>query len=246
MTRLEWGVGKSPFVQGVDHGVLYLDEGAVPWNGLVSVTEVETGSVDVSNYFDGVRLAVVEDIGDFRGTIEAYTYPDVFAEYNGYSEREIYKRFGLSYRTEKGDGGHLLHLVYNALIMPTELAWKTVAAQVDPSLFTWNAKAEPERVLGARPTAHMILDTEDMHDVTSAIQDVLYGTDTTEPRLMTPDELVELYESATTLRITYHADGSYTASGPSDVLEIFDDGSFLIKAPTAQPTSAGSFQVSSY
>jgi hypothetical protein len=243
--RLEWGQGPRPYEQGLDQGVLYLADGAVPWNGLIRIQEEDTADVEESQYFDGVKFYSTESLGDYKGQINAYTYPDEFAEYDGHSERDIYKRFGLSYRTQRTNG-YRLHLVYNALVTPQGLGWGTIAEAPTLSTFNWDIQANPEPVTGGMPTAHMILDSDDLNFVTPIIEDILYGTDTIDPRLPTPDELVDIFEAATTLRITYHKDGSYTASGPPEVLEIFDDGTFKIKAPTAFVAKDGRFQVSSF
>jgi hypothetical protein len=245
MTRLIWGERAPFFDRGVDRGVLYLNDTAVPWNGLVSVEEKQTGATNADHYFDGSRLHISQEIGDFEARVSAYTYPDVFAEYNGYSERDIYRSFGLSYRTDYGDG-YRLHLVYNATVHDDQRAWSTQSANVQISTFDWDIYGTPVPVPGSSPTSRIIMETPRDPDILRQLEEVLYGTETTDPRLPPPEELLDIYEAATLLRITYNGDGSYTASGPDDMVRDLGDGRFEIDAPTAFLMRNGAFIVNSY
>lgn len=244
--RLEWGQGLRMFDRGVDRGVLYLDGTAVPWNGLVSVDESAVGELDVEHYFEGNRVHISHEMGEFEGRISAYTYPDVFAEYNGFGEHEQYRRFGFSYRTQREDEATKLHLVYNVLVRDSNRAWSTLSNEVDPSLFNWDIYAASEMVPGASPTGHLSMEAPRDESILAGIEDVLYGTETTEPRLPLPAEIVELYEAATLLRITQNGDGTFTAEGPDDMVQVFADGSFRITAPTAFLVNQDIFTVDSY
>lgn len=245
MARLKWGEGPRLYDLGLDQGVLYLDDVAVPWNGLVSVDEKDNGQVNTDFYFEGNRLHISQYTGDFGATISAYTYPDVFAEYNGYGAHNQYKRFGLSYRTQHGDG-HTLHLVYNTLVDDQARSWKSISNTVDPSLFSWDIYASAVEIPGASPASHLAMEVPRNASVFDALEDILYGSDTTDPRLPDPAELVELYEAATLLRITYNGDGTYTATGPDDMVHLLDDGRFEINAPSVFLPDQDIFVVNSY
>jgi hypothetical protein len=251
MTRLKWGEGPRLFDRGVDQGVLYLDDGAVPWNGLVSVDEAESGEVDTDYYFEGNRIRVSVAKGVFEGTISAYTYPDVFAEYNGYSHVDEYRRFGLSYRTQREDESTKLHIVYNVLVRDDVRSWTTLGDRPDPSLFSWDISAAEKEVPGASPASHLIMEWP-QDALLEGLSDILYGTETTEPRLPEPEEIVEIYESASLLRVVYNGDGTYTVTGPDNMVGLVDDvdpqwdGTFYINAPTAFLRGNGIFTVTSY
>lgn len=245
MTRVVWGEGPRLYDQGLDRGVLYLADDAVPWNGLVSVDEQATGSVDVEHYFEGNRLHISQETGDFEARISAFTYPEVFSEYNGYSDRNIYQRFGFSYRTESGDG-HKLHIVYNVLVKDSDRSWGTISSRIDPSLFAWDISASAVPIPGASPAARITMEVPRDSAVFEAVEDILYGTDVTDPRLPDPAELVELYESATLLRIVYNGDGSYTATGPDDMVTLLSDGRFTLTAPSVFFVDQDIFTVNSY
>jgi hypothetical protein len=245
MTRLKWGEGPPMYDLGVDHGVLYLDNTAVPWNGLVSVDEKESGLVDVEHYFDGNRIHISQELGDFEASISAYTYPDAFNEYNGYGPKETYKRFGFSYRTQHGES-YKIHLVYNVLVRHDSWSWVTESNVVTPSTFNWDIYGAPVLTPGASPAAHLTIEAPRDPSVIESIEDILYGTADTEPRLPDPEELIELYEAATILRITYNGDGTYTATGPDDMVVLLPDGRFQINAPSAFLIDEDKFVVHSY
>lgn len=245
MTRLKWGEGPPMYDQGVDHGVLYLGDTAVPWTGIVSIEERDTGTIDVEHYFDGQRLNVSQEIGDFEASISAYTHPEAFSEFNGYSEREIYRRFALSYRT-RNESGYKLHLIYNILVQDGDRSWSTQSNKVDPSLFRWDISASAVRIPGASPAAHLAVTSKEESTVFNYLEDILYGSFTTDARMPDPEELVELYEDTTLLRITYNGDGTYTATGPDTMVRDLGDGRFEINAPTAQLLNQDVFRVQSY
>ena len=244
--RLEWGTLPPMYDQGLDRGVLYLQEGAVPWNGLVSIDEASVGEVNADHYFDGDRVHISHETGDFEATISAYTYPDVFAEYNGYSERESRRPFGLSYRTQRGMNDYRIHIVYNALIYETSKVRSSITDRTDPALFKWDIRAADVEIPGASPAAHLMLEAPNDKGVLGLLEDILYGTETVEPRLPDPAELIDLYEASTLLTIKHHGDGSYSASGPDDMVTILDDGRFSITAPTVFLLENDIFQVSSF
>lgn len=246
MTRLDWAGAPRTWRGGVSHGVLYSDGPAVPWNGLVAVHENPSGSQSLDAYFDGQRLIIAQEIGDFEGTLEAFTYPDEFREHSGELTRPSGKRFGLSWREGSSDGDKL-HILYNALVREPNRSWKTVAGRPDPSAFLWNLQASAINVPGARPASHLIVDTADaLPELVAVVEGWLYGTADTEPRLPTPEELVDIFEAATLLRISYNPDGTWTAEGPDSVLRVNGDGSFDISAPTAQFLDLGIFTVDSF
>lgn len=245
MTRLEWGERSPLYDQGVDRGVLYLDGVAVPWNGIVSVNEKETGGINTDHYFDGNRVHISQEKEDFEAQLTAFTYPDEFAEYNGYSEREQYKRFEFSYRTQHGAGGHKIHLVYNATVRINSRSWTTLSDAANPSLFTWDISGAAVPVPGAQPAARLSMEAPEDPTVLRRLEDLLYGTATTAPRLPYPAELIELYEASTLLTITYNKNGTYTAEGPDSIVRELEDGSFVIDSPSAFLLDQGKFTVSS-
>lgn len=115
--KLVWDkVGERFYETGCDHGVLYpIQTGGkynkgVAWNGLSAVTESPSGAEPSPIYADNIKYLNMMSAEDFGGTIEAYTYPDEFAECDGsveiapgvFAGQQSRKQFGLSYRTILG------------------------------------------------------------------------------------------------------------------------------------------------
>lgn len=246
MTRLEWGTQPPMYDIGLDRGVLYFENDAVAWNGLVSISEKDTSEVTIDHYFDGQRVHISTIEGNFEADLSAYTYPDVFAEYNGYGERQDYRRFGFSFRTQRGPDDYQYHLVYGVRVRDGSRSWRTVSEKVDPSLFTWAIYGQPVDIPGASKASRLTLEAPRNKDLVAKLEDILYGTDTTNARLPSPEELVDLYETYTRLTITYHGDGSYTASGPDDMVEELPDGRIRLTSPSAQFLDEDIFVVNSY
>jgi hypothetical protein len=218
MVRLMWDqVGERVFETGVDHGVLYVptagvyDTGFV-WNGLVSVSESPSGAEATPQYADNIKYLNLVSAEEFGATIEAYTYPDEFAQFDGSAEPEPgiqigqqnRGHFGLSYRTQVGndlegtDHGYKIHLVYGALAAPTEKAYGTINETPEAITFSWELTTTPVAVEGLKPTATLVVDSTKV-DATNlaALEDILYGNETDEPRLPLPDEVIALFAPAT-------------------------------------------------
>lgn len=239
MSRLFWE--PTAFADGVDRGVLYLDGQAVVWNGLVSVEETAVASVDSSLYFDGVRRYLGEESSDFSARVSAYTYPSEFFDFSGYSESLGEKRFGFSYRS-----GKLLHLVYNATVTVDTREYETLTQSPSAPLMSWNLFTTPVLIPGARPTSHFVIDTSESPQAASELELMLYGTEESAPYLPDPLVVLELFDQASILQITYNGDGSWTATGPDSMVNTLPDGSFEITSPTAIPLDEDTFTVHSY
>lgn len=243
MPRIDWDDLPPTYDYGLDRGVLYSDV-AVPWNGLTQILEADSTEIDTEYYFDGVRVATRQILGDFSAKLTAFTYPEVFSEYNGYSEDRSRNRFGLSYRTLT-ENGYETHILYDVTVSDGSRSWSTLSQSVDPSLFTWDIQANAVEMPYARPSAKLSLRFSDEEDA-SWIKDILYGTEDSDPRLPTPFEIVEMYELRTSLRITYNGDGTYTATGSDDVVTPLSGGRFELNAPTVFLSQSGIFVASSH
>ena len=88
---LSWdNVGDRFFETGVDKAVLYIptagvyDDG-VAWNGLVSVSESPSGAEATAQYADNIKYLDLRSAEEFGATIEAFTYPVEFEQFDGIS-----------------------------------------------------------------------------------------------------------------------------------------------------------------
>lgn len=217
MSKLEFkSAGKRYYGIGVDHGVFYpsTDDGygkGVEWPGLTNVTESPSGAEATPLYADNIKYLNVLSAEEFGATIEAYYSPEEFDECDGLAEiadgvsigQQTRKLFGFSWRSKIGSDkkgtkhGYKIHLIYGCLAAPTERSNETISDSAEPGTLSWEVSTTPVEVTGFEPTSHVIIDsTKTSEEVMKKIEDKLYGTDSDEPALPTPDEIVELLKTA--------------------------------------------------
>lgn len=204
-------VGTRQYETGVDHGVLFPygtnSYGAgVAWSGLTGVTESPSGADANTLYADNIEYLNLTAAEKFGATIEAYSYPDEFAECDGSAElapgvtigQQTRKMFGFSYRTKIGndvneDAGYKIHLVYGAKAAPSERAYATVNDSPEAITFSWEISTTPVAVAGFKPTAHVEIDsTKTDAAKLTAFEEILYGSTKAAARLPLPDEVKTL------------------------------------------------------
>lgn len=177
---------------GTDRGVLYVPDGpAVPWNGLVSVTE-STSRTITPFYLDGVKFLDQQKVGEWSGKISAFTYPDELDALTGvvvhtsgallHDQRA--RPFHLAYRTRVGnpsegiDFSYKLHVIYNILAKSSDSTIGTIDDAPEATAFEWDLSAVPIRIAGHRATAHISLDSRRIaSSKLAAAEAVLYGTE---------------------------------------------------------------------
>lgn len=214
---IKWDeVGKKFYETGVDRGVLYPQsaDGSYPvgvaWNGLISVTQSPSGAESNPQYADNIKYLNLLSVEEFGGTIEAFTYPDEFAECDGSAEIEVgvmagqqpRKPFGLCYRTILGNDtlgeayGYKLHFVYGALASPSERQNQTINESPEATTFSWEFTTTPVPVTGFKPTSYVVIDSTKVSPADlAALEAILYGvtgTPDTPGRMPLPDELATL------------------------------------------------------
>lgn len=214
MSKLVWDkTGERLYETGVRQGVLYLQAAGgtypkgVAWNGLTNITETPSGAEATALYADDIKYLNLISAEELGGTIEAYTYPDEFAECDGsasltagvYIGQQDRKSFGLCYRTTLGNDvesnahGYKLHLIYGALASPSEKAYSTINDSPEAITFSWEFNTTPVNVTGHKPTASITIDSTKV-DTTkmAALEKILYGDAEVEPRLPLPDEVAQI------------------------------------------------------
>lgn len=211
---LNWDeTGKKVYETGVDRGVVYpLSSGTYgageAWNGLISVTESPSGAEVTPLYANNRKYAELMSAEEFGGSIEAYTYPDAFAECDGSKEliegvvlkQQTRKPFGMTYRTFVGndtdgtDYGYKIHLVYGALVSPSERAHTTINDSPEAETMSWEFTTSPVEVgEGFKPVAHIEIDSNKIDaEKLTALENFLYGSGETQPSLPLPEKLQEL------------------------------------------------------
>lgn len=211
MPKLTWdNTGERIFETGIKQGVLYPIQSdgkyskGVAWNGLTAVTESPSGAEATALYADDIKYLNLLSNEEFGATIEAYTYPDEFAECDGSAElatgvmigQQKRKIFGLCYRTtigndvEGNDYGYKLHLVYGCLAAPSEKGYSTINDNPDAITFSWEVSTTPVNVAGFKPTSQITIDSTKADPTKlAALEAILYGSAETEAKLPLPDEV---------------------------------------------------------
>jgi hypothetical protein len=230
--RLTWDQVSERFYEtGVDHGVLYLpDNGGAydsgfAWNGLVTVTESPSGAEANPQYADNIKYLNLISTEMFGGTIEAFTYPDEFAQCDGTAVpspgvavgQQSRRTFGLAYRTQVGndvdgvDYGYKLHLIYGAMAAPSEKAYASINDSPEAITFSWALTTTPVDVPGNnpvtgkpyKPTATLTIDSTKVDAAgLAALNDALFGTEGADPRLPLPAEVLAMFGGAITVVAT--------------------------------------------
>ena len=225
--KLVWDkTGEHFYETGVKNGVLYpmSESGTYPkgvaWNGLTAITESPSGAEATALYADDIKYLNLMSNEEFGATVEAYTYPDEFAECDGsasltegvYIGQQARKTFGLCYRTTLGndakgnDYGYKLHIIYGAMASPSEKAYSTINDSPDAITFSWELSTTPVAVANFKPTASLTIDSTKVDPQKLAtLEEILYGKDGTgedhstgavDPRLPLPDEIANIMKGS--------------------------------------------------
>jgi hypothetical protein len=218
MPPLQWDqVGDRLYETGVDRGVLYtLDSSGayasgVVWNGLTTVTEKPTGAGATPQFADNIKYLNLIAAESFGATVQAFTYPDEFAECDGTAVphpgvrvgQQGRKVFGLCYRTRLGndvegtDFGYRLHMVWGAQASPSDKAYSTINDSPAAIDFSWDLSTTPLPVAGhseLKATSLVVVDSSvvDPADLT-ALEDALYGGAASTAHLPLPGAVIDMF-----------------------------------------------------
>lgn len=220
MARLTWdNTGERLYETGVDHGVLYIPDGngdysdGVAWNGLTTVTESPSGAEATALFADNIKYLDLRSAEEFGATIEAFTFPDEFLQFDGVASptpgvhvgQQSRSTFGFCYRTYVGndvdgsDYGYKLHLIYGATAAPSEKAYATINDSPEAITFSWEVSTTPVNAGGnLKPTAQLIIDSTkvDPTDLTT-LEDLLYG-ESGPPQLPSPADVLAIFAGGLT------------------------------------------------
>ena len=214
MSKLVWDQdGERLYETGTEQGVLYpkSDDGTYPkgyaWNGLTGVSEAPSGAEETAIYADNIKYLSLTSAEEFGATITAYTYPDEFEKCDGSADiapgvtigQQDRIPFGLVYKTQIGNDtkgnshGYKLHLVYGAKAKPSSRDYKTINDSPEAIELSWEISTTPIKVPGFKPTAHLTIDSTKVSAAKLAkLEDILFGSDTSDARLPLPAEIIEI------------------------------------------------------
>ena len=215
MAKLVWdATGDRTYETGLKWGVLYPINNSgeytpgVAWNGLSSVSESPSGAEANAIYADDIKYLNLYSAEEFGATIECYTYPDEWTLCDGSASlaegvilgQQDRKTFGLCYRTVLGndvDGdahGYKLHLIYGCKASPSERQYQTINDSPEAITFSYEISTTPINVTGFKPISNITIDsTKADSEKLAELEDILYGTANTEPKLPLPDDINRLF-----------------------------------------------------
>ena len=220
MAKMTWhGTGTREIEAGVSEVALFpmgtsSYEKGVAWNGVTAINENPSGADVTDLYADNIKYASMRSAEKFGFTIEAYTYPDEWAECDGSKEAETgvflgqqpRKAFGLVYKTQIGDEAHpgmdkgyKLHIIYNSTAAPSGRGYTTINDNPDAISFSWEANSTPVNVTGYKATCEIVIDsTKANADALTSLINTIYGTDGvsgTDPTLPDPDTILGTFDT---------------------------------------------------
>lgn len=188
--------GGTPYVEGF------------AWNGVTAITETPSGAEATDLWADDIKYATMRSAEQFGGTIEAYTYPDEFAQCDGSIDtsgvkigQQARKAFGLAYITTLGndaqlnDYGEKLHLVYGATCNPSDRSYSTINDSPEAITFSWEFTTTPTAVgtvdgVTYKPTSLITIDSTKVNaSLYASFKKILFGDPSTpavKPQLPLP------------------------------------------------------------
>ena len=214
MAKLSWhGTGKREIEAGVSEVALFPMgssgyETGVAWNGVTAISENPSGADVTDLYADNIKYASMRAAEQFGFTIEAYTYPDEWAECDGSKEavdgvllaQQPRKAFGLVYKSQIGDEAHpsmdkgyKLHIIYNSTASPSSRGYTTINDNPDAISFSWEANSTPVEVSGTsyKATCEIVIDSTKANATKlAALLLKIYGDTNTDPTLPDPATII--------------------------------------------------------
>ena len=219
MSKLVWDqTGARLYETGIEQVALYKQvSGAYPkgvaWNGVTALNITPSGAEPTALYANDKKYLTLMSVEELGGTIEAYTYPDEWAECDGSAElapgvfigQQARATFGLVGKTLIGNDtentkhGYKLHLIYGGLASPSEQSNATINDSPEAKTMSWEFSTTPVNVTGFEPTSYICIDSTKVDpQKLTALEAILYGSasESGEARLPLPDEVASLISAA--------------------------------------------------
>lgn len=213
MSKLEWDQPqKRHYHTGVSNVVLFVQnrygeyEKGVAWNGFTGIDDNASGGEVNAIWADNMKYAVIQSAEDLEGKLDVLQYPIEFAQCNGeyqpvpglFFTSQPRRAFALVYRTEIGtdtdkEAGHMLHFLYGARVKPSTAERSTINDNPDAAKFSFDFYTVPIKIPGYKPSSKVQVNSLRCSlGQMNAIENIIYGTDHSEPRLPFPEELFEI------------------------------------------------------
>lgn len=213
MSKMVWDqTGERLYETGIEQVALFKQkngtyEKGVPWNGITALNLTPSGAEPTALYANDNKYLTLMSAEELGGTIEAFTYPDEWAECDGsvalaegvYIGQQTRAPFGLVGKTLIGNDtegtkhGYKLHIVYGGIASPTEQSHSTVNETPEAATLSWEFSTTPVPVKDHSPTSYICIDSTKVDaEKLAELEAKLYGGDEEEPTLLLPDEIAAL------------------------------------------------------
>ena len=229
MAILKWDqTGDRLYETGVKKGVLYLYNASsasnpypkgIAWNGISSVQLSPSGAEATDIYADDQKYLSLYSAEEMGATVEAYTYPDEWAECDGsvnagnglIVEQQSRLMFGLAFVSTVGndtngnDYGYDIHILYGCKASPSDRQYQTINDSPEAISFSWTLTTTKvdgfEYTINGttkvtKPLASLKIRSTDCTPAgLKALEDALYGTENDDPYLPLPAKVKELLDT---------------------------------------------------
>ena len=218
MSKLTWDqTGEKFYETGIEQVALYVQksgayEKGVAWNGITALNLTPSGAEPTALYANNKKYITLMSVEELGGTIEAFTYPDEFAACDGSEElspgvfigQQSRATFGLVGKTLIGndsDGtkhGYKLHIIYGCLASPSEKANSTVNDSPEAQTMSWEFSTTPVSVgTDGKTTSYICIDSTKVDaEKLATLEATLYGSESEEASLPTPDAIAAIFAAA--------------------------------------------------
>ena len=221
---LEWDKDCERLYElGTSHGILFVKNAkgeykpGVAWNGLIAVKQSPDGAEAKDKYANDHKYISMTSTENFKGSIEAFTYPEEFKACDGskeiapgmYAGQQTRIPFGLSYITRVGNDtegemhGEKIHIIYGAKVGPSSRDYSTINEDLDALEFSWEFSTTPSEIpadlaaKGFKPTAYVSIDgTLAEPTAFKKLKETLEGTEGTPSKLPSLSELMAIIKPA--------------------------------------------------
>ena len=210
MAELVWDdPAERVYETGIDRGMVYspITFRTEVWNGLVSVKEEPSHKVEHS-FNGGPSTHVLATVEDYKATVQAFTRPYNFANFEGYykvrpgvhlaDQRPI--PFHFAYRTRVGtpedsDAGYKIHIIYNVTASARSRQTKTLEQKAEAFPFEWALTATPEKISGHRRSAQVVVDSRQFSPIgLSLLESYFWGDESRDPGIVPMDWVLGMSE----------------------------------------------------
>lgn len=192
----------------------------IAWNGVTGVTENPEGAEANDIYADNIKYLSLISAENWKASLKAYNSPIEFApmqgelEYNNNSGiRGVFfgqqkrKKFAISWRSLVGNDSlgdayaYKIHIAYGLSAAPSERDHATVNDSPEATEFSWELSSIPVAVnkkfridgkdQDIKPVSHIVFNSYDNSTVIGKLENLLYGTQNSDPGLLLPGALID-------------------------------------------------------